>query len=42
MTQPPEPREPPDRDRRRTFLAVVLVEAAVVAALWLFSRHFGG
>jgi hypothetical protein len=37
----PSPTEVPDRDRRRTFLAVILVEAVVVAALWAFSLHFG-
>jgi hypothetical protein len=34
--------EGPIRDRRRTFIAVVLTEAVVVAALWAFSRYFGG
>lgn len=32
----------PGRDRRFTFAAVILVEAVVIAALWAFSRHFGG
>jgi hypothetical protein len=31
----------PDGDRRKTFAAVVLVEAIVIAALWWFSAHFG-
>jgi hypothetical protein len=35
------PVEAPDRDRRRTFMAVAVVEAAVIAALWAFSRYFG-
>jgi hypothetical protein len=38
----PNPSEPPTRDRRATYLGVLLVEAAVIAALWVFSRHFGG
>lgn len=25
-----------------TYVAVVVVEAAVLAALWLFSRHYSG
>ena len=27
-------------DRRRTYLAVALLEGAVIIALWLFSRYF--
>lgn len=34
--------EAPEPDRRLTFAAVVLVEAIVIAALWAFSRYFGG
>jgi hypothetical protein len=40
-TAPIAPVDPPHRDRRRTFIAVVLVEAVVIVSLWLFSRHFG-
>jgi hypothetical protein len=28
------------RGRGRTYLLVILVEIATVAALWLFSHHF--
>jgi len=28
------------RSRNRTYLLVILVEIATVAALWLFSHHF--
>ena len=38
----PSSTHPPDRDLRRTYTAVVLVEIAVVAALWWFGRYFGG
>jgi len=31
----------PSRDRRATYVAVLLVEALVIVSLWLFSRHFG-
>ncbi len=30
-----------DTDRRRTYIAVVVLEALVIAALWAFSSHFG-
>jgi len=32
--------EPAPRSRTGTFVAVVLVEALVIAALWLFGRYF--
>lgn len=32
---------PGDPDRRRTYAAVVAVEALVILVLWLFSHHFG-
>jgi hypothetical protein len=36
-----EPRsEPAPRSRTGTYLAVIAVEAAVIAALWLFGRYF--
>jgi hypothetical protein len=41
MSEVQPPTEAPARDRRRTFIAVVLVETIVIAALWAFSRHFG-
>jgi hypothetical protein len=28
------------RSRARTYAAVVALEAAVIVALWMFSRHF--
>jgi hypothetical protein len=28
-------------NRRRTYVLVLLIEAAVVAALWGFGRYFG-
>ena len=30
-----------ESDRRRTYLAVALVELVVVLALWAFGRYFG-
>jgi hypothetical protein len=42
MSQPPQAAvEPPERDRRATYAAVVVVEILVVLALWAFSRYFG-
>ncbi len=42
MSEPPVvPADAPHRDRRRTFIAVVAVEAVVIVALWLFGRYFG-
>jgi len=35
-----EPGEPDPRRRTRTYVAVIILEALVIAALWLFSRHF--
>lgn len=35
-----EDETPPDR--RGTYAAVLVLEAAVIAALWAFSSHFGG
>jgi hypothetical protein len=32
--------EPAPRDRRATYLAVVVVEVLTIAALWLFGRYF--
>jgi hypothetical protein len=29
-----------DLDRRRTYVAVIVLEAIVIAALWAFSRYF--
>ena len=46
MTQPPE--DPRVLDTRgeepfaATYAAVLVVEALVLAALWIFSRHFSG
>ena len=31
-----------DLDRRRTYWAVILIEMAVITALWAFSRYFSG
>ena len=31
-----------DEPLAATYVAVVVVEAVVLAALWLFSRHFSG
>ena len=30
-----------EADRRRTYLAVALIEVAVIVALWVFGRYFG-
>jgi hypothetical protein len=30
-----------EADRRRTYLAVALVELVVILALWAFGRYFG-
>ena len=30
-----------EADRRRTYLAVALVEVVVIFALWAFGRYFG-
>ncbi len=35
------PADAPLRDRRRTFIAVIALEAVVIVALWLFGRYFG-
>jgi hypothetical protein len=32
--------EPAPRSRTRTYVAVIVVEALVVSALWLFGRIF--
>jgi len=32
---------PEERNRRRTYVLVLVLEAAVIAALWGFSRYFG-
>jgi hypothetical protein len=42
MTEPLSPPvEPADRDMRRTYTAVVVIEVVVVALLWLFGWYFG-
>jgi hypothetical protein len=33
--------EAPDRDMRRVYAAVILVEVLVLVAIWLFQRYFG-
>jgi len=33
--------QPGEADRRRTYIAVALLEGAVIVALWAFSRWFG-
>jgi hypothetical protein len=38
----PRPATPDESaNRARSYVLVVLVEVIVVAALWLFGRHFG-
>jgi hypothetical protein len=41
---PPAPSDPPDQERdtpmTTTYLRVVILEAAIVAALWFFGRAF--
>jgi hypothetical protein len=32
--------EPAPRSRTGTYVAVLVLEAAVIAALWLFGRYF--
>ena len=33
--------EAPDRDMRRVYAGVILVEVLVLVAIWLFQRYFG-
>lgn len=39
---PDTPESGRPRSRARTYAAVILLEAVVVAALWLFGRYFSG
>lgn len=39
-SQTPAVPDPHDSDMTRTYVAVVVVEALVVLALWAFSRYF--
>jgi hypothetical protein len=36
----PHAGDPPERDRRGTYLAVILTEVAVLVALWMLGRSF--
>ena len=39
-TRTPAVSDPDDSDMTRTYVAVVVVEALVILALWAFSRYF--
>lgn len=41
IDEPPDP-EPDDRRMHRIYALVLVVEVAVIAALWGFSRYFSG